>query len=192
MWAQINPMNSLNCLISVGESLSSPRKDSFSSLELTEFPKIDASDDDDDDEDEGRKKTENDDDMLSNSMSSVSIDGCSLNQTNNPSGMTSIQPTSDYESFADCLRQSSPTAAAHANVKSLTNITLNTHFSAHTSGRVNGEDSSSLDASQQRRERKNGISSTTGKPSTTHGLLNNETPLLSHLFGTHKHNSDSN
>ena len=155
------------------------------SLELTEFPKIDPSDDE-----EEEKKTENEDDMLSNSLSSVSIDGCSLNQTSNPSGMSSIQTTSDYESFADCLRQSSPIAATAPNAKSLTHITLNQQFSTHTSRRVNGEGSPALDASQQRRERKNGISSTTGKPSTG-GLTNNETPLLSHLFGTHKHNSDS-
>ncbi|CAF2724584.1 unnamed protein product [Rotaria sp. Silwood2] len=166
-------------------------------LELTEFPKIDISDESADEEDETKRT--NDDEILSNSISSISIDGASLNNTqnnnnNNDSGMSSnIQQTSDYESFSDCMYQSSIIATANAHTATpLTNINLDNHFSLQSSIRVNGE-GSALSNDQQRR-RKNGISTTTvirknGK--TTRIKTNNETPLLSHLFGTHKYNSDS-
>ncbi len=163
----------------------------FFDLELTEFPKIDVSDD----EEEGETEKSHDDEVLSNSISSLSIDGLSLNNNNNnpsSSGMSNIQQTSDYESFADCMRQSPMIAIANANIaKPLTNINFDNHFSIQPSIRVNAEDLS-LSNDQQRR-RKNGTSSTitiirkNGKTTT-----NNETPLLSHLFGTHKFNSDSN
>ena len=174
----------------------------FVSLELTEFPKIDGSDedDDDDDDDEGPKHTDNDDDILSNSISSISVDGCSLNNTTNPSGTSTVQTTSDYESFADCLRQSpkitTSTAAATAapapttSARSLTNISFDNYFSVQGSIRVNGEGFSSPSSDHGQRRRKNGTSSTMSK--TTSGLIKNETPLLSHLFGTHKYDSDSN
>jgi hypothetical protein len=155
----------------------------FFDLELTEFPKIDVSDEDDNTE-------------ITNSLSSFSIDGISLNNNNpnNTSGMSNIQQTSDYESFADCLRQSPmiATATANANIaRPLTNINFDDHFSIQSPTRVNAEDLS-LSNDQQRR-RKNGTSTTTtiirknGKTTT-----NNETPLLSHLLGTHKSNSNSN
>lgn len=117
------------------------------------------------------------------------MDGLSLTSptTNNNSGMSNIQQTSDYESFADCLRQS-PMIVPTANANSLTNITYDNHFSIQPSVRVNAED---LSLSNNRR-RKHGTSTTTtirknGKTITA----NNETPLLSHLFGTHKSTSDS-
>ncbi|UJR22309.1 hypothetical protein I4U23_025371 [Adineta vaga] len=149
--------------------------------ELTEFPKIDPSDD----EDEG--EINDDDEHLSNSISSLSMDALSLtNPPMNTSGMSSIQQTSDYESFADCLRQS-PLIATAQNAKPLTNITIDNHYSIQSSVRVNGE-GSSLSNDQQRR-RKHGSSTTTtiihknGK--TTPVTTNNEIPLLSHLSGTH-------
>ncbi|CAF3658420.1 unnamed protein product [Rotaria sp. Silwood1] len=107
--------------------------------------------------------------------------------------MSNIQQTSDYESFADCMYQSSIIATANARTATpLTNINLDNHFSFQSSIRVNGE-GSSLSNDQQRR-RKNGISTTNiirknGK--TTRIKTNNETPLLSHLFGTQKYTSDS-
>ncbi|CAF1114986.1 unnamed protein product [Rotaria sp. Silwood1] len=160
--------------------------------ELTEFPKIDVSDESSDEEDK-TKKTNDDDEILSNSISSISIDGASLNNNNNNTGMSNIQQTSDYESFADCMYQSSIIATANARTATpLTNINLDNHFSFQSSIRVNGE-GSSLSNDQQRR-RKNGISTTNiirknGK--TTRIKTNNETPLLSHLFGTQKYTSDS-
>ncbi len=152
----------------------------FFDLELTEFPKIDVSDE----EDEIRKS--HDDEVLSNSISSLSIDGLSLNNNNNNNpnsfGMSNIQQTSDYESFADCMRQSPTIAIANANIATpLTNINFDNHFCIQPSIRVNTEHLSS--SNDQQRRRKNGTSTTT---------TNNETPLLSHLFGTHKFNSDSN
>jgi hypothetical protein len=176
----------------------------ISIVELTEFPKIDISDDDDDDDDDGgddsdinsvKKRIQHgdDDDRLSNSISSLSIDSSSLNTTNNQSGMSTRQTTSDYESFADCLRQS-PTitsvaaaTAAALPTKSLTHIHFDHQFSTQTSVRVNGEGSASFDLYQ--RQRKHGTSSIKNKP--TGGLSNNETPLLSHLIGTSQHECDS-
>jgi hypothetical protein len=105
--------------------------------------------------------------------------------------MSVNQPTSDYESFADCMNQS-PTIANASLAIPLTNINFDNHFSIQSSIRVNGE-GSSLSTDQQRK-RKNGTSTTiirkNGK--TTRVISNNETPLLSHLFGTHKSNNDSN
>jgi hypothetical protein len=154
----------------------------FFHLELTEFPKIDASD-----ESEDEIKQDNEDEMLSNSISSVSMDGLSLNNTtNNNSGMSNIQQTSDYESFADCMRQS-PIIAATANIaKPLTNINLDNRFSIQSPLRMNREGSSV--SSDYQRRRKNGTSVIHKNGKTT----NNETPLLSHLFGTQKTASDSN
>ncbi|CAF1421041.1 unnamed protein product [Adineta steineri] len=173
-------------------------------LELTEFPKIDPSDDDDDeeDDDDDEIKKVNRDENLSNSISSISMDGCSLNNTtnnNNLSGMSNIQQTSDYESFADCMRQSPVIAtAANANLaKPLTNINFDNHFSIQSSVRVNGEGLSlSNDQQQQQRRRKNGLSTTTSinqrNGKSTRLTTNNETPLLSHLLmGTHNSTSDS-
>ncbi len=160
----------------------------FFDLELTEFPKIDASDEEDETD-----KHDNDDEVLSNSISSLSMDGLSLTTNTTNSGMSHIQPTSDYESFADCMRQSPIIATANAHIaKPLTNINFDNHFSTQPIIRVNNEDLS-LSNDQQRR-RKHGTSSTTvirknGKTTTT---TINETPLLSHLFGTHISNSDSN
>ncbi|CAF3937478.1 unnamed protein product [Rotaria sordida] len=166
-------------------------------LELTEFPKIDISDESADEEDETKKT--NDDEILSNSISSISIDEVSLNNTqntttnnNNNSGMSNIQETSDYESFADCMHQSSIFANARIATP-LTNINLDNRFSPQSSIRVNGE-GSSLPNDQQRR-RKHGISTTTSirkNGKTTRIKTNNETPLLSHLFGTHTYDNDSN
>ncbi|CAF0980580.1 unnamed protein product [Adineta ricciae] len=155
-------------------------------LELTEFPKIDPSDD----EDEGEV---HEDEHLSNSISSVSIDALSLtNPTTNTSGMSSIQQTSDYESFADCIRQS-PTIATAQTANPLTNISIDNHFSIQSPVRVNGE-GSSLSNDQQRR-RKHGISTTTAiihrNGKATRMTTTNETPLLSHLFGTHHPTNDS-
>lgn len=180
---------------------------SFVRLELTEFPKIDGSDEDEnDDDDDDHKHTDNDEDVLSNSISSISVDGCSLNNTTNQSSMSTVQITSDYESFADCLRQSpkitistaaaaaiAPTtnSAPNSSTRSLTNISFDNRLSVQGSIRVSGEGfspSSSSSESGQRR-RKTGTSSTMSK--TTSGLIKNETPLLSHLFGTHKYDSDS-
>ncbi|CAF1382855.1 unnamed protein product [Rotaria sordida] len=165
--------------------------------ELTEFPKIDISDESADEEDETKKT--NDDEILSNSISSISIDEVSLNNTqntttnnNNNSGMSNIQETSDYESFADCMHQSSIFANARIATP-LTNINLDNRFSPQSSIRVNGE-GSSLPNDQQRR-RKHGISTTTSirkNGKTTRIKTNNETPLLSHLFGTHTYDNDSN
>ena len=113
-------------------------------LELTEFPKIDGSDE----EDETEK-----DERLTNSISSVSLDKLSLN--NNTSGMSNIQQTSDYESFADCLRQSP--MIANATATPLTNVTFDNRFPIRSSIRVNSEDLSQ----QQERRRKYVTSSTT-------------------------------
>jgi len=123
-------------------------------LELTEFPKIDVSDD----EDETEKH--NDDEILSNSInSSLSIDELSLNNNNN-SGTSNIQQTSDYESFADCMRQSPIIATATANItRHLTNINFDNYFSIQSAVRVNGEGSSV--SNNQQRQRRNGTSSTT-------------------------------
>lgn len=159
-------------------------------LELTEFPKIDPSDD------EGEEETNNndDDERLSNSISSVSMDGLSLNNptTTSTSGTSSLQPTSDYESFADCLRQPSLIAPAQL-AKSLTNVSIDNHFNIQPSVRVNGEGSSA--ASEQQRRRRFGTSTTTAiihaNGKTTRVTTNNETPLLSHLFGTQRSTSDS-
>jgi hypothetical protein len=91
------------------------------------------------------------------------------------------------------MRQSPIIATANAHIaKPLTNINFDNHFSTQPIIRVNNEDLS-LSNDQQRR-RKHGTSSTTvirknGKTTTT---TINETPLLSHLFGTHISNSDSN
>jgi hypothetical protein len=158
----------------------------FFDLELTEFPKIDISDE----EDETDKL--NDDEILSNSIGSLSMDGLSLNNNTNNSGMSNIQQTSDYESFADCMRQSPIIAAAAANAqiaRPLTNINFNNHFSIQSSIRVNAEDLS-LSNDQQRR-RKNGTSSTTVIRKNGKTTTKNETPLLSHLLGTHKFTNDS-
>ena len=161
----------------------------FFDLELTEFPKIDASDEEDETE-----KRDNDDEILSNSISSLSMDGLSLTTNTTNSGMSHTQPTSDYESFADCMRQSPITATANAHIaKPLTNINFDNHFSPQPRIRVNTEDLTL--ANDQQRRRKHGTSSTTvirknGKTTTTPTI--NETPLLSHLFGTHISNSDSN
>lgn len=110
----------------------------------------------------------------------MSMDGCSMQQS---SGMsTQRQITSDYESFADCLRQSSPIAAAAANsaTKKLTDTKFDDHFHVQTSPRVNGEGSSSSSFdSVERRARKT-------------GQKKNEIPLLTHLFGAHQFHSDSN
>ncbi|CAF1458748.1 unnamed protein product [Rotaria magnacalcarata] len=158
-------------------------------LELTEFPKIDISDESTDDEDESRKSH---DETLSNSISSVSIDGLSL--SNKTSGMSNIQQTSDYESFADCMNRSPIIASANARIAiPLTNVNFDNRYSLQSSARVNGE-GSSLPNDQQKR-RKNGTSTTTeirkhGK--TTRIKTNNETPLLSNLFGAHKYDCDSN
>ena len=153
------------------------------SLELTEFPKIDISDESADDDNDDETKKTND---------SLSLDTLSL--TNN-SGMSNNQQTSDYESFADCMHQSPPIANAASLAIPLTNINLDNHFSIQSSIRVNGEGSSL--SNDQQRKRKNGTSTTTttlirknGK--TTRVMTNNETPLLSHLFGTHKSNNDFN
>ncbi|CAF2056037.1 unnamed protein product [Rotaria magnacalcarata] len=157
--------------------------------ELTEFPKIDISDESTDDEDESRKSH---DETLSNSISSVSIDGLSL--SNKTSGMSNIQQTSDYESFADCMNRSPIIASANARIATpLTNVNFDNRYSLQSSARVNGE-GSSLPNDQQKR-RKNGTSTTTeirkhGK--TTRIKTNNETPLLSNLFGAHKYDCDSN
>ncbi|CAF1098646.1 unnamed protein product [Rotaria magnacalcarata] len=158
-------------------------------LELTEFPKIDISDESTDDEDESRKSH---DETLSNSISSVSIDRLSL--SNKTSGMSNIQQTSDYESFADCMNRSPIIASANARIAiPLTNVNFDNRYSLQSSARVNGE-GSSLPNDQQKR-RKNGTSTTTeirkhGK--TTRIKTNNETPLLSNLFGAHKYDCDSN
>jgi hypothetical protein len=159
----------------------------FFHLELTEFPKIDVSDESEEDE----IKQDHEDEMLSNSISSVSMDGLSLNNTtNNNSGMSNIQQTSDYESFADCMRQS-PIIAATANIaKPLTNINLDNHFSIQSTHRINGE-GSSVSTDYQRR-RKHGTSAIHKNGKITRVTTNNETPLLSHLFGTQKTTSDSN
>jgi hypothetical protein len=119
------------------------------------------------------------------------MDGLSINNINNHSGTSNIQQTSDYESFADCMRQS-PIIAAAANAqiaKPLTNINFNNHFSIQSSIRVNAEDLS-LSNDQQRR-RKNGTSSTTVIRKNGKTTTKNETPLLSNLLGTHKFNNDS-
>ncbi|CAM4786880.1 unnamed protein product [Rotaria magnacalcarata] len=124
-------------------------------LELTEFPKIDISDESTDDEDESRKSH---DETLSNSISSVSIDGLSL--SNKTSGMSNIQQTSDYESFADCMNRSPIIASANARIATpLTNVNFDNRYSLQSSARVNGE-GSSLPNDQQKR-RKNGTSTTT-------------------------------
>lgn len=156
----------------------------FIILELTEFPKIDPSDD----EDETEKTRDDNEEVLSQSISSISMDGLSLN---NPSGMLNHQPTSDYESFADCMRQSPSIISAHANnnARSLTNINFDNHFSIQPSIQVNAEDRSSVNNDQQRK-RKHGLSSTINLRQNGKTITNNETPLLSHLFGTHKINSD--
>ncbi len=157
----------------------------FFDLELTEFPKIDISDE----EDETDKL--NDDEILSNSIGSLSMDGLSLNNNTNNSGMSNIQQTSDYESFADCMRQSPMIATATANIaKSLTNINFDNHFSIQPSLRVNDGDLSL--SNDQHRRRKNGTSSTTIVRKNGKTTTKNETPLLSHLLGTHKSNSNSN
>ncbi|CAF5129554.1 unnamed protein product, partial [Rotaria magnacalcarata] len=75
----------------------------------------------------------------------------------------------------------------------LTNVNFDNRYSLQSSARVNGE-GSSLPNDQQKR-RKNGTSTTTeirkhGK--TTRIKTNNETPLLSNLFGAHKYDCDSN
>lgn len=107
--------------------------------------------------------------------------------------MSNIQQTSDYESFADCMNRSFTNAPANAHSSiPLTNVNIDNHYSLQSSIRVNGE-GSSIPNDQQRR-RKNGVSTATdarknGK--TARIKTNNETPLLSHLFGTHKVNSDS-
>lgn len=121
------------------------------------------------------------------------MDGLSLHNNQpltNHSGMSNTAMTSDYESFADCMRQSPMTAHAQ-NAKPLTNINFDNHFRIQSSARVNTEDISSTHESQRRR--KQGISSTNvirknGKASSTNTI--NETPLLSHLFGTHQSNSN--
>lgn len=126
-------------------------------------------------------------------MSSVSMDGLSLHHhTTTPanSGMSNTRSTSDYESFADCMRRSPIIASAHAQTaKPLTNINFDNRFSIQSPSRVNDDDLPPTNDSQRRR--KHGASSTTairknGKASTI-----NETPLLSHLFGPGKLNSDS-
>jgi hypothetical protein len=144
-----------------------------------------------DEEDEGKQS--DDDGALSNSISSVSIDGLSLNNTNTTtSGMSNIQQTSDYESFADCMRQSPIATAALATALPLTNINFDNRFSIQSSVRVNGEGSPSIKDHQRRR--KNGTSTTIRQNGKTVGVIttNNEIPLLSHLFGTHTYNNDSN
>ena len=178
-------------MISPRQFFRSSKHSSFH-LELTEFPKIDVSDDEDGAE---KHANDNDDDTLSNSISSMSMDGLSLNnnhaQASTNSGMSNTAITSDYESFADCMRQSSITAAHAQIAKPLTNINFDNRFRIQSSARVNTEDLASNHESQRRR--KQGTSSTnvirkSGKTSTTNSI--NETPLLSHLFGTHKSNSD--
>lgn len=157
-------------------------------LELTEFPKIDGSDDDDDE----TEKTQDNDETHSQSISSISMDGLSLNTTN--SSMFNHQATSDYESFADCMRQSPSisTTAAQAHIaRSLTNINFDNHFSIQPSIRVNAEETS-INTHDQQRKRINGLSSTQNIRHNGKTITNNETPLLSHLLGTHKINSDSN
>lgn len=158
----------------------------FFYLELTEFPKIDGSDDSGDEDDE--LKQSHDDEHLTNSMSSISMDELSLT---NKSGTSNFQQTSDYESFADCMYQSPPMiTTAHARIAiPLTNTSYDNKLM-----RVNGEGSSL--SNEQHRQRKHGVSKTTtvicknGK--TTKLNANNETPLLSHLFGTNKYQCDSN
>jgi hypothetical protein len=62
----------------------------------------------------------------------------------------------------------------------LTNNKSKTHFSTQTIACVTNEND------HRRRKRKN------SKIKTIRVIMNNETPLLSHLFGTHKFHSDSN
>ena len=164
----------------------------FSRLELTEFPKIDASDE------SSASDNDDDDEHLSNSIGSLSIDGSSLNTTaNTTSGLSHVQATSDYESFADCMRPSPALAAA--NHRLAESLTLDHRTSSLPSSvRVNGEGSSSSQTISHR-QRKHGTSAAafakTGKPTVASTLnrvtTNNETPLLSHLLGTHTLNSDS-
>ena len=162
-------------------------------LELTEFPKIDLSDDSGDEDNETKEMYN--DEILSNSISSLSIDKASLNQANNTNtGMSNIQQTSDYESLADCMHRSLITADANTRIaESFTAIKHNDEFSIQSSMRVNDEGSSLSDDHQRRR--KNGVSTATtviyndGK--TLQTTTNNETPLLSHLFGTHNYKNDS-
>ena len=158
----------------------------FLNLELTEFPKIDGSDDDDETE-----TTQDNDETHSQSISSISMDGLSLNTTN--SSMFNHQATSDYESFADCMRQSSSISAATQTpiVRSLTNINFDNHFSIQPTIRVNAEETSTNTHDQQRK-RINGLSSTQNIRQNGKTITNNETPLLSHLLGTHRSNNNLN
>ncbi|CAF4004989.1 unnamed protein product [Rotaria sp. Silwood1] len=102
-----------------------------------------------------KQKKRNDDEILSNSASSLSTDETSLNHTknnnnNNNFGMSNIQQTSDYESFPDCMCQSSIIGTANARTTTaLANINLDNRFSFQSFIRVNGE-GSSLPNDQQR------------------------------------------
>ncbi len=124
------------------------------------------------------------------------MDGLSLNNNNtNNSGMSNRQITSDYESFADCMRQSPILATANAIEisKSLTNNNFDNNFSIQSIRQVNVEDLARTNNPQRRRKHGTSSSSTViirknGKISTT--TTTNEIPLLSHLFGTHKSNND--
>ena len=136
------------------------------------------------------------DEVLSNSISSLSIDGVSLSQTNNTNiGMSNIQLTSDYESLADCMHRSLIIADANTRIgKSLANIKHDNEFSIQSSMRVNGE-ASSVTSDDYRRRRKNGVSTATtvihNNGKTLQLTTNNETPLLSHIFRTHSYKNDS-
>ena len=78
----------------------------------------------------------------------------------------------------NCIHPSSNTEL------SLTNSKSNTHFSTQTIAFVNNEN--------DHRRRKHLISTKNSKIKPIRVIMNNETPLLSHLFGTNKFHSDSN
>lgn len=70
------------------------------------------------------------------------------------------------------------------NISPLTTNKFRNHFSTQTNTTVNNEN--------DQRRRQQILSSKNNNIKPKRMILNNETPLLSHLFGAHKYNSDSN
>jgi len=69
-------------------------------------------------------------------------------------------------------------------ISPIINNKFKNHFSKPTIACVNTKN--------DHRRSKHMISNKTGKIKPTRMIMNNETPLLSHLFGTHKFHSDPN